>query len=738
MRGGGGGGGGGGGRSAVYNSDDIRAKLYDREMYRKLLQYVKPYRFMIMISFVLLLIGAALTLVIPLITMTAIDRYVVSDISLLTFSDSLSTPGALSFDDFMARYRKQKFRFAEGNGTRYVILPTKKRNYIRKPDMALLTRQGALAPGKYCLVPDRPEHRGILVGAGYREGVDYHLLANGSIAIQNDRVSLLSRDNRLTRQQILTLKSDAIHRLKRYGLLFFLAIALSVFVQYFQLYVINYAAQNAMFDLRYDVFRHVQRMPLQFFDRNPVGRLVTRVTTDIRALDEMLSAGVVNMMQDVVTLAGIIGMMFFLNVKLAAVTMVILPFVLVYMKLFKDRTRVIYREIRKQLAAINTTISEDIQGIRIIQLFNQYRRKVGQFADTNRLYYQAGMGQMKMFAVFRPVTEVMRLVALAIVLWYGGGQVIHSIISIGMLMAFFRYLDRFFDPINDISEKFNVLQGAMAGAERVFDLMEQKEQDYREDKTTGVRFKGEVEFRNVWLSYLDNDEYALRNVSFKAAPGEKIALVGHTGSGKTSIVSLLTDMYPHQKGEILIDGKPLPEYALSDIRGNIGIVQQDVFLFWGDIRDNIALNDSTIDNDRLEEVARHVNVHEFVDSLPGKYHEPVTERGSTFSVGQRQLISFARVLAYDPAIFILDEATSNIDTNTELVIQDALAKVMAGRTSLIIAHRLSTIKHADRIIVLHKGEIVEEGSHNELISRRGLYYDLYRLQFENPSGEGDN
>jgi ABC-type multidrug transport system fused ATPase/permease subunit len=338
------------------------------------------------------------------------------------------------------------------------------------------------------------------------------------------------------------------------------------------------------------------------------------------------------------------------------------------------------------------------------------------------------MKQLRLFAFFRPVIHVSSQIAVAIIIWYGGGQILRNAITIGLLMAFTQYVRKLFEPINDFSEKFNVLQGALAGAERIFDLMELKPDDYREDLYSSVKMEGEIEFENVWLAYND-EEWVLKDVSFKIKPGEKIALVGHTGSGKTSIVNLILGMYPYQKGRILIDGKELKSYALKDLRSNVGIVQQDVFIFSGNIHDNIALNNTKLSRDDIRQVARYVNADKFIQHLPHQYDEPVMERGATLSTGQRQLIAFARVLAYNPSIFILDEATSNIDTETEILIQDALEKIIEHRTSIIIAHRLSTIQHADRIIVLHKGKIMEEGSHFELLDKKGLYYDLYRLQY---------
>ncbi|MBT4574916.1 MAG: ABC transporter ATP-binding protein, partial [Candidatus Cloacimonetes bacterium] len=472
-------------------------------------------------------------------------------------------------------------------------------------------------------------------------------------------------------------------------------------------------------------------MPLSFFDKNPIGRLVTRVTNDIGTLNEMLGNGLIQLIQEMFVLVGIMIAMLLYDWKLALVSFAILPLTIYMFTVFINRSRKLYRVVRKKLANINATLSEDISGFKIIQLFNQYNRKVDEFKSINGEYFAASMKMMKLFAFFRPAINSTRRIAVAILLWYGGGQIIQDKITLGVFMVFLWFLDRFFEPIHHLSEKFNIMQAAMSGSERIFDLMDKDIEDYRLEKSVGntVDLKGEIEFKNVWLRYNDNGD-VLKDISFKVKAGEKVALVGHTGSGKTSIISILSGLYPFQKGEILVDGKDINEYNLKELRRNIGIVQQDVFLFSGTIKDNIVLSDESISDAEMEKVAKYVNVHNFIDSQPEKYMEPVMERGATFSVGQRQLIAFARVLAYDPTIFVLDEATANIDTETEILIQDALQKLMENRTSIIIAHRLSTIQHVDRIIVLHKGEIVEEGNHQELLAKEGLYYDLYRLQYQ--------
>jgi ATP-binding cassette subfamily B protein/subfamily B ATP-binding cassette protein MsbA len=555
-------------------------------------------------------------------------------------------------------------------------------------------------------------------------------LDDKQLAVRESAMSEIHKRKLLNFDQLRTLRSSSIHGVVVFGLIYFFLIVLRFLVQYAQMYLINYASQHAMYDLRRDLFSHLNHMPASFFDKNPVGRLVTRVTNDVRALDEMLGNGFINIIQDLGILVGILIIMVVLNWRLALVSFTIMPIVGFALYFFRIESRKVYRQVRKKLAELNARLAEDISGVKIIQLFNQYKNRLADYDRINEDYFQAAMKQLKIMATFRPLINACKYFVLALILWYGGGQVIENFLSLGMLMAFIRYIEQFFDPLNRISEKFNVLQSAMSGAERIFDLMDKPVNDYHLDKTSNTKVKGDIELKNLWLSYGQNDDYQLKGINIKIKAGEKIALVGHTGSGKTSIINLIGGMYPFQKGDLLVDGKSIKDYDLKDLRNNIGIVQQDVFLFSGTIRENITLGDETITDEQLQQVARYVNVHKFIESQKGKYDEPVMERGATFSVGQRQLIAFARVLAYDPSVFILDEATSNIDTETELLIQDAIEKLMENRTSIIIAHRLSTIQHVDRIIVLHKGTIVEQGSHKELLEAKGRYYDLYRLQYK--------
>jgi ATP-binding cassette, subfamily B, multidrug efflux pump len=697
------------------SDDDIGNKLYDKEMFKRLLKYLKPYMFQVVLSFILLFLIVGTELFLPLISKTAVDEVITSDKNLIEFTSVKQA------DNFAEKYKKIKLKKYEYNGDVFGIFFNSKTNYLVSEDLNKLKDKQKF-------------HSQIteISNSEISEKLQKEIL---SFEISDKKTVFLNKDLRenktLTETEMKQLRKKDISKLKYYGLIFFGLVVLQFIFTYFQIYAINYAAQHAMYDLRKELFARVQKMPLSFFDKNPVGRLVTRVTNDVRTLDEMLSSGLVKLIQDFIVLIGIIVMMLILNWKLALVAFSFLPILAFLLITFKNKIRVVYRKVRQKIAAINSTLSEDISGVKIIQLFNRYTRKKQDFSKINQEYYQASMKQMRIYASFRPMINSLRRVAVAIIIWFGGGLIIQNAISLGLFMAFLSYIDRFFEPIDHISEKFNILQGAMSGAERIFDLMEKPIERGNQSKTirTGTAgFTGEIEFKNVWLQYKENED-VLKDISFKVKAGEKIALVGHTGSGKTSIINLISGMYPFQKGQILIDGKELNDYSLEELRDNIGIVQQDVFLFSGTIKENIVLNNQEISDEQMHQVGKYVNVNKFIESLPEQYNEPVMERGSTFSVGQRQLIAFARVLAYDPAIFVLDEATSNIDTETEILIQDALQKLMENRTSIIIAHRLSTIQHVDRIIVLHKGEIREEGTHSELLTKKGLYYDLHRLQY---------
>ncbi|MGB9780658.1 ABC transporter ATP-binding protein [Caldanaerobacter sp.] len=525
-------------------------------------------------------------------------------------------------------------------------------------------------------------------------------------------------------------KNEAIQGVIRIGSIYIAIITAAFLINYGQVYLIQYTGQKIIFNLRQQIFEHLQRLSLSFFDRNPVGRLVTRVTNDTDTLNEMYTSVITNLFNDLFIIAGIIIAMLSYNVRLAFITLSTTPLILTGMYIYRRLVSQAYRLVRIRLARINAFLSEHISGMKIVQLFVVESKKMDEFRKINKQYYEANMKQLTIFAIFRPSMDVIYSLTLALLIWYGGKDIIAGKIEFGVLYAFVNYLQQLFQPIFDISEKYDILQSAMASAERIFILLDTKEEVKDPENPVPLGdIKGRIEFKNVWFSYNGKD-WVLKDVSFEVNPGETVAFVGATGAGKTSIINLLCRFYDIQKGEILIDGIDIRKVRQQDLRKHIGIVLQDVFLFTGDIKSNIRLNNKNITDNDIYRVAKYVNAHQFIKKLPEGYNSKVTERGSTLSAGQRQLLAFARALAFNPKILVLDEATANIDTETEKLIQDALLKLTKGRTTLVIAHRLSTIQHADKIIVLHKGRIREIGTHQELLKKKGLYYTLYMLQYK--------
>ena len=500
-------------------------------------------------------------------------------------------------------------------------------------------------------------------------------------------------------------------------------------VEYGGTLLTSFIGQRVMYDLRMQLFGHLQRLSIGYFDRNPVGRLMTRVTSDVETLNELFSSGVVTIFGDAFTLVAIMGMMLAIDVRLALVTFAVIPLVWLTARIFRRHVRQAFGDIRVRLARLNAFLQERLSGMRVVQLFGREEDTARRFGVLNRDHLEAHLRSITVYAVFFPAVEVLTAVAMALLLWYGGLRVLDSTLTIGVLAAFIQYTRRFFQPLQDLSEKFNLLQSAMASSERIFALLDEpvtvREPDGPVPLPRPVR--GAVRFENVWFRYSPTGPWVLRDVSFSASPGQTIALVGHTGAGKTTIVSLLLRFYDPERGRITVDGVDIRELSTADLRSIIGFVQQDLFLFTGDIQHNLTL-DAPIPPEAAREAAQRVGADRFIGRLPSGYHHELGERGRSLSVGERQLLSFARALALDPSILVLDEATSSVDAEAEAQIQRAIAELMSGRTSLVVAHRLSTILHADEILVLHYGEIRERGSHRDLLAQRGLYERLYQLQ----------
>lgn len=556
-------------------------------------------------------------------------------------------------------------------------------------------------------------------------------------------------------------------------------LVMSFLLEFLQTYYMQWTGQKVMFDLRREIFRHLQRLHVAFFDKNPVGRLVTRVTTDVDALNEMFTSGVVSIFEDLFVLVGIVAVMLCMNWKLALITFGVMPFIVIATKIFRDKVRDSYRRIRVAIARINAYLQEHISGMVVLQLFNRERKAYTRFSEINRVHMDAYKDAILAYSIYYPVVEILSAIAIACVIWFGGGDVMHNlhvtsvavsfswklvvfrlvpaVATLGVLVAFIQYALRFFRPIQDFSEKYNILQAAMAASERIFKLLDTPPQIVSPALTKRADGPGRIEFDHVWFAYReapasnphDGDAHAgtaalghsfeqrsaepdwvLRDVSFTIEPGETVAIVGHTGAGKTTLISLLLRFYDVQKGAVKIDGVDVRDMDLADLRSRFGVVLQDPFLFSGTIGGNIRLGTERIRDEDVEQAAEDVNLADFVRTLPNGFNEEVRERGSTLSTGQKQLISFARALAHEPKILILDEATSSVDTETEFRVRDALSRMVEGRTSLIIAHRLSTVQRADKIIVMHKSQLREMGTHQQLLAQRGIYFKLYQLQYK--------
>lgn len=505
-------------------------------------------------------------------------------------------------------------------------------------------------------------------------------------------------------------------------------LALSFAFNIAQTWILQKTGQNIILQMRRDLYRHIQSLGSRYFDITPVGKLVTRVTNDVEALNEMYSGILVQLFRNIVKIVGLAGVMLVLDVRLAAISFVLMPLVIGLTVLCQKIARNIYRLYRTRLTDINTFLSEHLSGMKIIQIFGRQERKFEEFHDKNTKLYKAFYREMLMYAVFRPLIYILSILSLMIVLWFGSRNVFDEIISVGTLYIFSNYIRSFFDPIQELAEQFSTLQSSIASAEKIFTVMDEDEFIPEvENPKQPDKIIGKIEFDHVWFAY-DGKNYVLKDVSFVINPGEKVAFVGATGAGKSSILNLIGRYYDIQKGHIYIDGIDIRQLSKKQLRSAIGQMQQDVFIFEGDVAYNIRLNDDAITDAQVKAAAEYVNASHFIEKLPQGYHEPVTERGATFSAGERQLLSFARTLAHNPSILVMDEATANIDTETEILIQEALEKLMDGRTTIMVAHRLSTIQHADCIMVMHKGRICERGTHRELLEQDGIYRKLYELQ----------
>lgn len=681
-----------------FKEEEALGKAFDIRLMKRLLKYARPYLGLMLLCILLLTIITAADLARPYLIKMAIDNHISAyDEPMAVFDSEPGRPGVKYKDKYYVR----ESLLADS------VIPAERRQIVKVED-------------NYYII----------------EGViDNSSTANLSVKKEESRYSISSSAGAfygqlLTKAEYQAFREQDKKGIKKISLIFLLTITGSFVLNYIQVYILNYTGQRIIYNMRRELFAHLQKLSLSFFDRNPVGRLVTRVTNDMENLNEMYTAVLVNLFKDLLMLCGIILIMLRMNVRLALISFTVLPLIAVSAAIFRFHARNAYRQTRVKLAKINASLSENISGMRIIQIFNREPDKYREFEEINKEHLQAGMRELFVFAVFRPSMDLIYSLALSLLIWYGGARMLAGELPFGVVFAFINYIEQFFQPINDLTEKFNILQAAMASSERIFLLLDEKEALENPPAPIPLgRIKGDIEFKNVWFAY-EGENWVLRDVSFKIQAGETAAFVGATGAGKTSIISLLSRLYDVQKGEILIDGKNIKEVDKYELRSQIGTVLQDVFLFSGDIKSNIRLNEKAIDDETIKQTSRFVNADKFIEKLPNGYDEEVKERGATFSAGQRQLLAFARALAFDPSVLVLDEATSNIDTETEILIQDAIKRIIRNRTTIVIAHRLSTIQHANKIIVLHKGKIREMGTHQELLAKKGMYYDLYLLQYK--------
>lgn len=685
-----------------YHEEERLGKAYDYRLMKRLLKYTRPYKWLIFITILLLLVITAFELAQPYLIKVAIDDHIngIYEPMVAFDENNPSENGVLYQDKF---YIRERYLADEADLTmpRYQIIEHKNSFYLI--DGVLPKTE------KYELHIEQDQ---IIIETELRS---YEALA-------------------LTDEDIRSFRKQDISGLYKIGAVFLTLLVLGFIFNYVQIYILNYAGQKIIFNIRQELFTHLQKLSLSFYDKNPVGRLVTRVTNDIEALNEMYTNVLVNLFKDFFILIGIVIVMLSLNVKLALISFIAIPLIILASLLYKKIARDAFRLVRTRIAKINSTLNENISGMKIIHIFKREQEQFEKFDDINKSHYDANLKELKAAAIFRPSMDFIYSFSLTLLLWFGGRDVLSGALEFGVLYAFIDYIRRFFQPINDLSEKYTILQSAMASSERIFQLIDTDNAISNPENPVAInRFAGEIKFNNVWFAY-NNEDWVLKDISFKIKPGEMVAFVGATGAGKSSIINLLSRFYDIQKGSITIDGVDIKEMNKEDLRRNIGIVLQDVFLFAGDIKSNIRLNNQGISDEEIRKVAQYVNAHHFIEKLPHKYEEEVMERGATLSQGQRQLLAFARTLAFDPSILVLDEATANIDTETEELIQDALEKLIKGRTTIVIAHRLSTIQHADKIIVMHKGKIREVGRHQELLAQGGLYYKLYQLQYKDNLG----
>ncbi len=656
---------------------------HDIRIFKKLLKYVKkPYLKIIFIVFILLIFTTIFDLTLPYLTKTAIDEYIVPPYVVLNFKENFDLE-----KKFLKEFKGEKIKLEEG---KYII---KKRD-LSSYELKFYEKRGILEKGVYIKT---------------EEGnfIRYEDIKN------------------LPPLKILKIREKDINGIKRIAIIYLLILFLLGIFTYLHMVLLEYTGQKIAVDIRMDLFSHILRLPVSFFDKNPTGRLTTRVTNDVSTLNEFFTSVLIYFFKDAILIIGISIIILKMNFQIGISILLLTPFIAIATEIFRKKVRDAYREVRRKLASLNAYTSETLSAINVIQIYNQEENSFKKFKNINEGLFKANMRQLFVFAIFRPIIDFIRAFAIAILIFFGGWGIIRGSFTLGSLAAFLYYLEMLFRPIIDLSEKYNILQSALAGAERISLILEEKEED--KGKKEILERKGEIVFEDVWLKY-DEGDWVLKGVSFKVSPYEKVAIVGPTGAGKTTLISAILKFYPIQKGKIIVDGLDIREWDTYKLRKRIALVLQDVFIFSGNFIENITLREEKPSFEKVKESARRVYLDEFIKRRKNNYFEEIIERGKNLSQGERQLLSFARAIYFEPEILILDEPTSSVDSYTENLIQKGIKELLKNSTSLIIAHRLSTIKDCDKIIVLHKGKIVEMGKHEELLERKGLYSKLWELQ----------